>query len=323
MTRKQHFSMGSVVAFVLLAVLICVSAVADEGYLWPVRIDGLWGYMNADGEIVIPAQYESVELFHDGRAIVFTEDGDGLIDADGLVLIDPQCGYEIEEYAYAYRIRDYENDGEGFFDKQSGFLLEPVPEYKMIMLWDEDGSGPIAIENQEGLTGYVDRTDGHVVIPFQYTGESGAPGFREGYALVANILIMDENEEWREILPGDTCTDEEMGNALGMGSRYYLIDEHGNASVFPDGIQPISAVYNGIVIISSDLPDASYDDEDDYNWDEDEMEEDEWQEDEDEAFYFALHGIAKPDGTIVMEPQELYYLWEPDESGLLCFVANA
>lgn len=116
----------TVLVQMILLLCICIGwAAAEADYLWPIRVGGLWGYMNSNSEIAISADYLAVELFSDGRAIVHTQDGDGLIDMDGRYLITPQPDLEIEESDHAYRIIDKANDAEGFFDKKSGFFQTP------------------------------------------------------------------------------------------------------------------------------------------------------------------------------------------------------
>lgn len=299
---SKHVLRFIYILFVLTVFMAALNiAVADEIYLWPIRVNGLWGYMNSGCEIVIPAQYDSVELFHDGRAVVHTQNGNGIINIDGAYLVKPQYGFEIEEYDHAYCIMDYERYAAGFYDKKSGFLQLPDTEYAMVMLWGEDGNGPIAVQNSDGLTGYVSRTDGSVIIPFQYTGESEYPAFREGFALVANNAIMMEGSDaWHEVLPGDEYSDEDYAEAVGFTFKQYLIDVNGNKVSFPDGIEPVTGVSRGIVIISSELTE------------EDKL--------SDEQYCFAKYGIARADGTTIMEPAKVYYMWGIADEDLICFV---
>ena len=296
----------------ILLLCICIGwAAADADYLWPIRVGGLWGYMNSNGETAIPADYLAVELFSDGRAIVHTQDGDGLIDTDGRYLITPQPDLEIEEYDHAYRIIDKANDAEGFFDKQSCFFQTPNKEYYLVMLWGDDGSGPIAVQNTDGLTGYISRTNGSIAIPFQYTGESEHPAFSEGYALAANILILPEGEdEWHEIRPDEAISNDELFEAYdGMGSRQYLIDTNGDRVAFPEGVRPESGVSNGVLIVSFMKNDA-------FEY----LNEEEWEE---EGSYTFRHlGIARPDGSIVLDTEDYWYMWQPDEEGMICVLRD-
>ena len=75
------------VAVILLALCLLPLPVFTENSvpaLYPIRQNGLWGYMNRQGEAVIEPQWDSVSLFYDHVAGVSVEtDGEpvyGLID---------------------------------------------------------------------------------------------------------------------------------------------------------------------------------------------------------------------------------------------------
>ena len=155
--------------FLLLILLLPAGSLAVEkdDTLFPIRENGLWGYMNRAGEVVIEPQWIHAWPFDGNTALVSTREipayvephGDGIIGKDGNYVVTPAPEQTINEDTYAYRIRNAD-DGEGFYDKASGFYQPPLPEYSMVMLWSEDGQGPIAVERTDGLTGYVNRTTG-------------------------------------------------------------------------------------------------------------------------------------------------------------------
>ena len=294
--------------WVMILCLVPLGGWAEEETataLYPIRENGLWGYMNRAGEVVIEPQWITAEAFSDGWAIVESEDGMGLIDTSGMYAIQPSDSIQIEEDAHAYTIYDQSLEGYGFFDKGSGFYQEPLTDYEMMILWDEDGKGPIAVRNKDYLTGYVSRTTGETVIPFCYTGESEDAAFNEGYALAANLTWLDENDVWHEVLPDGEPIPDNDDEIWGMSWRYYLIDTAGKAVRFPEGLEPYTGVRQGALVIH---PDSSI------QWD---IPEDQEEDTED---LFDRFGIARPDGTIILEPQPLYYLWEPDSEGMLCYV---
>ena len=203
-----------------MIVLIAASipALAEEKPLYPIRENGLWGYMNRQGETVIPAQWGQTWPFDGDTALVstFQHDmymdifGDGLIDRNGNYLIEPREHVLIENDRYAYRICDEnEPDCEGFYDKASGFYLPPQPQYKYVMLWG-----------------------------FRYTGDSDDVCFRNGYARPADeIIVVDA-----------------VGHELAMGTQMHLIDGLGRELTFENGISPISTVFNGRFIYSATNP---------------------------------------------------------------------
>ena len=298
--------------------LLCLTSVgvrAEEApsVLYPIRENGLWGYMDRAGQVVIEPQWSAAEAFSDGWVIVESDAGMGLIDTSGKYVIGPSDHILIVEYDHACTVYDYELEGCGFFDKASGFYQEPLADYEMISLWGEDGKGPIAVQNSDCLTGYVSRTTGETVIPFRYTGESEYAAFNEGYALAANQTWQDENGAWHEILPDSELPDNE-DEIRGEGWRYYLIDTTGKALSFPDGLEPYTGVRQGALVIHPDpfvlrkTPEEG---------------EEDTKPDADAPYHFDSFGIARPDGTVVLEPQPFYYLWEPDGEGMLCYVGSS
>ena len=55
-----------------------------------VKIDGLWGFVDKDGKVVIPAQYEEARSFANGMAAVKVDGQWGFIDMEGNIVIEPQ-----------------------------------------------------------------------------------------------------------------------------------------------------------------------------------------------------------------------------------------
>ena len=300
----------------LILCLLPVSVWAEENVdaLYPIREGDLWGYMNQAGELVIKPQWITAEAFSDGWAIVESDEGSGLIDACGMYVIQPSDCIRIEEYAYAYTVYDYNLEGYGFFDKASGYYQAPLADYEMIILWGEDGKGPIAVRNTDYLTGYVSRTTGETVIPFRYTGESEDAAFNEGYALAANQAWLDENDIWHEVLPDSEPMPDNMDEIRGWRCRYYLIDTTGKEVRFPDGLEPYTGICQGVLVVH---PDPFV------QWEMPEDQEEDIKPEAGDSDFFDSFGIAKPDGTVILEPQLLYYLWQPDSEGMLCYVGSS
>jgi uncharacterized caspase-like protein len=59
----------------------------DFGDLIPVKVNGKWGYMNLEGKIVIPANYDEALSFQDGLAFVYIGTRAGYIDPTGKEVI--------------------------------------------------------------------------------------------------------------------------------------------------------------------------------------------------------------------------------------------
>ena len=230
--------------FLMILCLITFSSCAeDQPALFPIRESGLWGYMNQAGEVVIEPQWIHAWPFDGNTALVSTEKipsyvdpyGNGIIDKNGLYLVEPWDGLVIENEEYIYRIRDDRMDSEGFLDKASSFYFPPQPEFRWVIDRFSDGQGPIAVETKNGHTGYLDRSTGEVTLPFQYEAflEDDVGNFVNGYARISTSLVWTDDGE----------------NELETDPVYQLIDLQGNISSFPDDIMPVSSVYGDRVVI--------------------------------------------------------------------------
>lgn len=65
--------------------------------LYPVVINGMYGYMNAQGKLIVPAIYSEVAPFQDGLAVVSKEELFGIIDKKNQVIVDFQYD-EVSEF---------------------------------------------------------------------------------------------------------------------------------------------------------------------------------------------------------------------------------
>ena len=94
----------------------------------------LYGYLNRQGEPVIPAQYRVAQPFQDGVAQVRTQDDEYLfIDKTGQVVFSPDDGLGVDE-AYGdgmVAAQGYLDNGDyfvGFLDKQGSLPLPSIRE---------------------------------------------------------------------------------------------------------------------------------------------------------------------------------------------------
>ncbi|MDR3173028.1 MAG: WG repeat-containing protein [Treponema sp.] len=78
------------VLFPLLLHIICISHVFSEG-LASVRINGLWGYIDRDGEWKILPRYGNACTFREGYAGVLLDGYGGFINRDGDMVFERVC----------------------------------------------------------------------------------------------------------------------------------------------------------------------------------------------------------------------------------------
>ncbi len=142
-----------------------------------------WGFANMQGRVVVPARFDSVQLFSEGRAVVFTDSaGFGYIDADGRPVTpsELECAESFHEGLAAAKVK---NKGWGYIDKAGKFVIEP----RFDKAGDFDNG--LAVVRLGGLAGVIDRAGKFVIEP-RFT-EIGA--FRDGLAPV--FLRVGNNED--------------------------------------------------------------------------------------------------------------------------------
>ena len=132
---------------------------------------GRWGFVNTDGEKVIPAQYENANNFSEGLAAVKVDGVWGFIDTSGEMVIEPQ--FEGVQSGFLYGRCVFQSGMlQGLLDKTGNVIVEA--QYEEIILSCEDYF--ITSENNDTF-GVIDR-DGQVVLdqqnrPVDYVHENG------------------------------------------------------------------------------------------------------------------------------------------------------
>ena len=190
--------------------------------LYPIRENGLWGYMNRQGETVIEPQWTAVWPFEGNTALVSIDENNmlyGIINRRAEWVLEPE--YNIYPMDYLGRTPETGHglyavwkDGQmGYFDMDTGFFSG----LKWPEVWHAYTESPLlaVTDPKTDATGYVDRTSGEQVIPGLY--HTFYPGlFYEGIAVVEY-----EDEEWYE--------DDDSGA--------FMINETGIVIPLPEGVQ--------------------------------------------------------------------------------------
>lgn len=123
---------------------------------------GRWGFVNTNGEEVIPAQYKEANNFSEGMAAVKVEEKWGFIDTSGDMVIKPQ--FEgVQEGCTFGRCLIFENGEWGIID-QTGQIIVP-PQYVSIELYCKSY---FIVQSSEKTYGIIDR-DGGVVVECQFS----------------------------------------------------------------------------------------------------------------------------------------------------------
>ncbi len=239
---KRLIVITAIAVLSLCLLYSCAEAEASEDVkLWPKQVseDGLWGYVDAAGNWMIPPQYDDANVFCGDYACVRvippsekekehpeTWNSEGLIDRTGTFVLPPE--YEIltndqgelcwNGYYVVSRLYEYGLLNEGFFDIRSGFFSGLV--YDQILA--SGGTGDlipvVKYRDIDRYMGYADRTTGELVFPCEYYPMEGF-SFQEDVGVLAPIVGLDEE--------GDPVPGE-----------YQLMTRNGEIIPLPDGIEP-------------------------------------------------------------------------------------
>ncbi len=171
----------------------------EEG-LAPYMSGGIWGFMDYNGSIIIPPQFEAAYGFTDGLALVRKNDRQQYIDKTGQAVFQLKSDWSggifaeglarvrVKDNLYGFinkkgkmviaaKFRDaaigfsegfagvYYQGRWGFIDKTGKFIVEP--KYDDVAGFS-DGLGSVELN---GKSGFVDRT-GRVVIPLIYDSQT-------------------------------------------------------------------------------------------------------------------------------------------------------
>ena len=183
---KRIFSL----VLALLLFLPFFSGFAEEetaSALYPVRENGLWGYVNRAGEVAIEPRYADAKGFRGGYALVYpvsdgpeTERGSlcGIIDAPGEWVLPPAEWDILETDNYGryiggrdegiYILWSEDKTGrDGFFDIPSGFFSGLIYDW-VDGEWVGNVDAELACVEIDGLKGFVRRSTGESAIPCRY-----------------------------------------------------------------------------------------------------------------------------------------------------------
>jgi len=147
----------------------------QEGYL-AVKKDGLWGYIDLKGYLVLPLQYEEAYSFSNELALIKMNSLYGYIDKEGRIVI--ACQYiEASDFQQRYAAVKT-NKGYQFIDRKGVPITSDY--YDEYHLFSEG----LAAVLKDGLWGYIDVV-GHLSIPFQYMYTYS---FRNNVAIVGKMI---------------------------------------------------------------------------------------------------------------------------------------
>lgn len=123
---------------------------SESDGLYKVEKDGKKGFINKEGKVVIPVKYDYIYSKSDGMYKVEIGNKKGFLRADGTVFIEVKYDYIYSKSDGMYKVEL--NDKKGFVDASTGKeICAPVFDYIYSF------SGGLAKVEKDGKTGYINR----------------------------------------------------------------------------------------------------------------------------------------------------------------------
>lgn len=163
----------------MCGVLASASGQSQPPQLYPIPVNGKFGYIDGNGHVRIPPNFDWASAFRDGFAVIEVDEKYGFIDSNGTVVVKPSFddAFPFSEGLAGACV------GErcGFIDRSGKFVISPQYARRMITRHGVRAfSEGLAAVFMNGKWGYIDKT-GKLVIPPQY---DFAESFSDGLAAV-------------------------------------------------------------------------------------------------------------------------------------------
>lgn len=168
----------------------------DESVLHPFESNGLWGYMDQEGNQVVPPTYYEANEFSEGLALVKANSGEngqyGFIDETGIVVID--CSYaQASSFhngaALVSLATRTDEDRWSYIDKQGNRLFDK----EFVMAYDFSENYAVVLKEGYGFpvppTVDIPKRWSYITKTGDYATEldfEEARAFDKGYAVVKN-----------------------------------------------------------------------------------------------------------------------------------------
>ncbi len=152
----------------------------SEG-LAAVRKETGWGFVDPEGEMIVPCAYDEVGDFKGGLASVTTGGFVGFVDTNGVTAIEPRF-MEIGPFSEGLAAARQSDGRYGFIDLEGRWVIQP--RFEAVGPFSE---GLAAAKEPGGRYGYIDSKGKWVIRPAYYT----ANPFSDGRAMVSTSSGFD------------------------------------------------------------------------------------------------------------------------------------
>lgn len=225
----------------------------DNSGLYPINVNGKYGFMDRSGKTVIAPQFNHAYGFSEGLAAVMVGDKTGYINTKGSLVITPQFDTSTSVGPFRYGRALVQTCGNracssiGFIDKDGKYITSPN------FLWAGEFSGDLApVRTPGGVMAFVNRAG--VSVPMGNVDNLRESGFAEGLAPAASggkWGFIDATGKW--II--DPQFEEVLGFAnrlapVKVGGRWGYVDKKGKFVVNPQ-YDSGSEFYGGFAAFTS------------------------------------------------------------------------
>ena len=237
-----------------------------------------FGFIDADGQVIISPQFDDVEPFSCGLALVEVNEKYGFIDPQGGFVIGPI--YEDAE-SFSEEMAAVSRDGDhfGFIDTKGNEVIPPIYDYVNSF---SDGVALVLMgDPEDGTYAYIDKEGKVVISPvggsdwdyYDYKNGLAKVGINDKYGFVdkkfkfvvnpmyddANdfsegLAAVELNDRWGFVnAKGEVCISiqyEDVGDfheglaSFKVGEKYGFLDKKGNVAI-PPQFQDVSDFHNG------------------------------------------------------------------------------
>ena len=154
-----------------------------ENGLNAVRTGDKWGFIDKNGQWVIPAQYDHVFNFRSGLAKVYTAPDDFYINPQGKTVYPPLFDEWLFDPGDGTCIAFKKDDKYGFADSTGRIIIQP--QYRMAYSFSE---GLAYVEDIQGGTGFINMNGEYVIPPvYQFNGPT--------YCQESRIIVNNSEHE--------------------------------------------------------------------------------------------------------------------------------
>ncbi|MES2558939.1 MAG: WG repeat-containing protein [Bacteroidota bacterium] len=137
---------------IILLFLVCVTftVLAQQKY-YPVEIKYKWGYMDAEGRLVLPATFDYADEFYEGLAVVAVRNLPCVINEKGLRIIDTGLYQHISHFSQGLAAA-MDFSGRKFYINTKGYKVITLPEDIYESRTFSEGIAVVSKKHEEHVT---------------------------------------------------------------------------------------------------------------------------------------------------------------------------